>query len=114
MPNKPLAFFASIFVALLSSCSTTQMQSKLAAKSDPSHCYSMIYEKDSTSTEFLELMLAEALSRNLNCKDISQKIIDFRKKTTGNDASGGPSSSAEASSSNHANEGINWVTGQST
>ena len=74
----------------------------------------MIYEKDSASNEFFTLMLSEALSRNLNCKDIAQEIIDFRKKITGNDSSGGPNSSAEASPSDHSNEGINWVTGQST
>ena len=99
---------------LISSCSTTQMQSKIAEKSDPSLCYSMIFEKDSISTDFFALMLSEALSRNLNCKDIAQEIADLRKKTTGNNSSGGPNSSGEASSSDHSNEGVNWVTGQST
>lgn len=74
----------------------------------------MIYEKDSASNEFFTLMLSEALSRNLNCKDIAQEILDYRKKTTGNDSSGGPNSSGEASSSTFENEGINWVTGQSS
>ena len=90
------------------------MQSKLTAKSDPSLCYSMIYEKDSVSIEFFALMLSEAMTRNLNCKDIAQDIIDFRKKTTGSNSNGGPNSSGETSSSDHSNEGINWVTGQST
>ena len=40
----------------------------------------MIYEKDSASNEFFTLMLSEALSRNLNCKDIAQEILDYRKK----------------------------------
>ena len=97
-----------------SSCSTAQMQSKLTDKSDPSLCYSMIFEKDSMSTDFFALMLSEAMTRNLNCKDIAQEIKDFRKKTTGNDSSGGPNSSGEASSSDYSNEGINWVTGQSS
>ena len=79
-PRKPLVFLVSTFVVLFSSCSTTQLQSKLAAKSDPSLCYSMIYEKDSASNEFFTLMLSEALSRNLNCKDIAQEILDYRKK----------------------------------
>ena len=48
------------------------------------------------------------------CKDIAQEILDYRKKTTGNDSSGGPNSSGEASSSAFENEGINWVTGQSS
>ena len=74
----------------------------------------MIFEKDSMSTDFFALMLSEALSRNLNCKDIAQEIEGFRKKTTGNESSGGPNSSGEASSSDFANEGINWVTGQSS
>lgn len=74
----------------------------------------MIYEKDSVSIEFFTLMLSEAMSRNLNCKDIAQDIIDFRKKTTGNDSSVGPNSSGETSSSDYSNEGINWVTGQSS
>lgn len=113
-PRKPLVFLVSTFVVLFSSCSTTQLQSKLAAKSDPSLCYSMIYEKDSASSEFFSLMLSEALSRNLNCKDIAQEILDYRKKTTGNDSSGGPNSSGEGSSSTFENEGINWVTGQSS
>jgi hypothetical protein len=99
---------------IISSCSTTYMQSKLADKSDPSLCYSMIFEKDSMSTDFFALMLSEAMTRNLNCKDIAQEIKDFRKKTTGNDSSGGPNSSGEASSSDYSNEGINWVTGQSS
>ena len=90
------------------------MQSKLTAKSDPSLCYSMIYEKDSVSIEFFSLMLSEAMSRNLNCKDITQDILAFRKKATGNDSSGGPNSSGEAPSSDYSNEGINWVTGQSS
>ena len=72
----------------------------------------MIYEKDSASNEFFTLMLSEALSRNLNCKDIAQEILDYRKKTTGNDSSGGSNSSGEGSSSTFENEGINWVTGQ--
>ena len=63
---------------------------------------------------FFALMLSEAMTRNLNCRDIAQEIKDFRKKTTGNDSSGGPNSSGEASSSDYSNEGINWVTGQST
>jgi hypothetical protein len=112
--SKVLAISALTFVMVISSCSTAQMQSKLADKSDPSLCYSMIYERDSISTEFFTLMLSEALSRKLNCKDIAQEIIDFRKKTTGYDSSGGPNSSGEASSSDHSNEGVNWVTGQST
>ncbi|MDA9603321.1 hypothetical protein N9S25_00905 [bacterium] len=74
----------------------------------------MIYEKDSVSVEFFALMLSEAMSRNLNCKDIAQDILDFRKKTTGSNSNGGPNSSAETSSSDHSNEGVNWVTGQST
>ena len=114
MESKVLAISALTFVMVISSCSTTIMQSKLADKSDPSLCYSMIFEKDSMSTDFFALMLSEALSRNLNCKDISQEIIDFRKKTTGNDSGEGPNSSGEASSSDYSNEGINWVTGQST
>ena len=40
----------------------------------------MIYEKDSASNEFFTLMLSEVLSRNLNCKDIAQEILDYRKK----------------------------------
>mgnify|MGYP003329543434 CR=1 FL=1 len=47
-------------------------------------------------------------------KDIAQEILDYRKKTTGNDSSGGPNSSGEGSSSTFENEGINWVTGQSS
>ena len=90
------------------------MQSKLTAKSDPSLCYSMIYEKDSVSIEFFALMLSEAMARNLNCKDIAQDIIDFRKKTTGSNSNGGPNSSGETSSSDYSNEGVNCVTGQST
>ena len=90
------------------------MKSKLTAKSDASLRYSMIYEKDSVSIEFFALMLSEAMTRNLNCKDITQDIIAFRKKATGNDSSGGPNSSGEAPSSDHSNEGINWVTGQSS
>ena len=74
----------------------------------------MIYEKDSASSEFFSLMLSEALTRNLNCKDIAQEIMDFRKKTTGKDGSGGPNSSGQNSSSNYENEGISWVTGRST
>ena len=105
---------ALCLVMFFSSCSTAQMQSKLTDKSDPSLCYSMIFEKDSMSTDFFALMLSEALSRNLNCKDIVQEIEDFRKKTTGNDSSEGPNSSGEASSSDYSNEGINWVTGQSS
>ena len=72
----------------------------------------MIYEKDWASNEFFTLMLSEALSRNLNCKDIAQEILDYRNKTTGNDSSGGPNSSGEGSCSTFKNEGINWVTGQ--
>jgi hypothetical protein len=74
----------------------------------------MIYEKDSVSIEFFALMLSEAMSRNLNCKDIAQDILDFRKKITGSNSNGGPNSSGETSSSDHSNEGVNWVTGQST
>jgi hypothetical protein len=59
-------------------------------------------------------MLSEAMSRNLNCKDIAQDILDFRKKTTGSNSNGGPNSSGETSSSDYSNEGVNWVTGQST
>ena len=59
-------------------------------------------------------MLSEAMSRNLNCKDIAQDIIAFRKKATGNNSSGSPNSSGEASPSDYLNEGINWVTGQSS
>ena len=114
MKSKALAVIALSFVMLISSCSTTQMQSKIANKSDSSLCYSMIFEKDSISTDFFALMLSEAVSRNLNCEDIAQEIVDFRKKITGNDSSGGPNSSGEASSSDHSNEGVNWVTGQST
>ena len=73
----------------------------------------MIYQKDSLSSDFFALMLLEALSRNLNCKDIAQEILDFRKKTTGKDGSSGPSSSDEAQSPDHSNEGVNWVTGKS-
>jgi|TARA_B110000495_G_scaffold53012_1_gene44498 hypothetical protein len=112
--SKALAVIALSIVMLISSCSTAQMQSKISDKSDPSLCYSMIFEQDSMSTDFFALMLSEALSRNLNCKDIAQEIIDFRKKTTGNDSGEGPNSSGEASSSDYSNEGINWVTGQST
>ena len=62
----------------------------------------MIYEKDSASNEFFY------------CKDIAQEILDYRKKTTGNESSGGPNSFGEGSSSTFENEGINWVTGQSS
>ena len=48
------------------------------------------------------------------CKDIAQEILDYRKKTTGNESSGGPNSSGEGSSSAFENEGINGVTGQSS
>ena len=72
----------------------------------------MIYKKDSMSHEYFTIMLKEALNRNLNCKDITKEIIDFKKKLTGSDSSGGPGQSNEASSNDHSNEGVNWVTGQ--
>ena len=113
MQSKAMAIIALTFVMLFSSCSTTQMQSKIADKSDSSLCYSMIFEKESISSDFFALMLSEALGRNLNCKDIAQEILDFRKKTTGKDGSSGPNSSNEAQSPDHSNEGVNWVTGKS-
>ena len=108
-----MAIIALTFVMLFSSCSTTQMQDKLVLKSNPSLCYSMIYQKDSLSNDYFSLMLQEAIKRDLNCKDIPLEILDFRKKTTGKDGSSGPNSSNEAQSPDHSNEGVNWVTGKS-
>ena len=103
--------FASLMIA---SCSTTQMQDKLVLKSNPSLCYSMIYQKDSLSNDYFSLMLQEAIKRDLNCKDIPQEILDFRKKLTGDTRGGSLNSSGESSSNDYSNEGVNWVTGQST
>ena len=108
-----LAATIPFVLLLLASCSTTQMQDKLNLKSNPSLCYSMIYQKDSLSKDYFSLMLGEALKRDLNCKDIVQEILDFRKKLTGGSQGGGPDSSGETSSQDYSNEGINWVTGQS-
>ena len=74
----------------------------------------MIYQKDSLSDDYFTLMLKEALKRDINCKDIAQEILDFRKKLTGDTSGGSPNSSGEPPSNDHSNEGINWVTGQST
>jgi hypothetical protein len=103
---------AFVSITLISSCSTTQLKSQAVSKSNPSLCYSMIYQKDSISNEYFAIMLKEALSRNLNCKDIPKEIIDFKKKLTGSDNSGSSGQSNEASSNDHSNEGVNWVTGQ--
>jgi|TARA_B110000881_G_C18455863_1_gene453542 hypothetical protein len=109
-----LAAVIAFPLLIVTSCSTTQMQDKLISKSNPSLCYSMIYQKDSLSDDYFSLMLKEALKRDLNCKDIAQEILDFRKKLTGDTRGGGPDSSGDPSSNNYSNEGINWVTGQST
>ena len=90
------------------------MQEKLISKSNPSLCYSMIYQKDSLSDDYFSLMLQEAIKRDLNCKDIAQEMWDFRKKLAGDTREGSPDSSGETSSNDYSNEGINWVTGQST
>jgi len=74
----------------------------------------MIYQKDSLSGDYFSLMLEEAIKRDLNCKDIPQEILDFRKKLTGDTRVGSPDSSGESSSNDYSNEDINWVTGQST
>lgn len=113
MIDRNFLIIAFVSSTLISSCSTTQLKSQAASKSNPSLCYSMIYQKDSISNEYFTIMLQEALNRNLNCKDIAKEIIDFKKKLTGSDNSGSPGHSNEASSNDHSNEGVNWVTGQS-
>ena len=82
---------------MLVGCSSTQLQTKIESKSDPSLCYSMIYKQQSVSDKYFNLLLEEALKRDLNCRLIEKEILDFKNYIMGSSMSNSITADSPAS-----------------
>ena len=78
-------------------CSSAQIKTKIELKSDPSLCYSMIYKQQSVSDKYFNLLLEEALKRDLNCRLIEKEILDFKTYIMGSSMSNSITADSPAS-----------------